>query len=93
MGLFHQMIGDQFGHLKHADRSLSVKHGLKGRVGIDLAFVLLVLQAILLDVIPELAGELGAGKRLSADDRCQLGIGGHGFHESRAGLALGGFLG
>jgi len=36
--------GNQLGHLEHIDHFLSAKHRRQGRIGIDVAFVLGVLQ-------------------------------------------------
>jgi len=56
------VAGDELGELEHADGLLAVEHGLELVVGVDLRADLLVLQVVLLDVIPELLGELGAGR-------------------------------
>ena len=52
-----------------------------GFVGIDLRLHLLVLQAILLDVGPELLGELRAGQWVRANNGRQGGVGRDRFHE------------
>jgi hypothetical protein len=59
---------DELGHLEHADLGLAAEDGLEGGIGVDHLPVLLVLETVLLDVVPELLGELRAGQRLGADD-------------------------
>ena len=54
---------------------------LKCGVGIDHLLVLLVLEAVLLDVVPELLGELRARERLRADDGGKGGIRLYRLHE------------
>src|SRR5687767_5351791 len=68
-----QMLADKLGHLEHVDLGLAAKHGLQRVVRLDHAFVLLVLQAVLLDVGPELLGDLGAWERLGANNFSQRG--------------------
>src|ERR1035437_2505681 len=80
-GPLRDVARDELGHLEHADLGLATKDGLEGVVGIDLRADLLVLQAILLDVDPELLGELRAGQRGRANDGSEFGIGCDGFHE------------
>ena len=58
-------------------------------VGVDHAPVLLVLQAVLLDVGPQLLGDLGARHRLRADDLGQRRAGRHRLHEGRIRFAGG----
>ena len=50
-------------------------------VGIDLGPDLLVLEAVLLDVGPELLGELRAGERGRTNNRGERGVGSDRFHE------------
>jgi hypothetical protein len=64
-----EVLADQFGHFKHVDGFLAAKDGLQGCIGIDVAFVLRVLQLVLFDIRPELLGDFRAGKRLVADNR------------------------
>ena len=80
--LFLQVAGDQLGHLEHADLLLAAEDGFEVVVGIDLG-LLLVLQAVLLDVGPELLGQLGAGKGLVPDDLGERVVGRDGLHEGR----------
>src|SRR5262245_16983866 len=58
-----EVLVDQLGHLEHRYRALAAEHGLELVVGIDVATVLLVLQAVALDVGPDLLGDLGARHR------------------------------
>src|SRR5262249_21131640 len=77
----------QLGHLEHADRVFAVEHLLQLGVGVDLPLVLAVLQIVLLDVVPDALGHLGARLRLRAD-HCREGIVRlQALHESAAALA------
>ena len=60
--LLNEVAGNELGQLEHADGLLAVEHGLESGVGVDLGADLLVLEVILLDVLPELLGELRAGE-------------------------------
>ena len=62
------MLADELGHVEHADLSFATENNLEGGVGVDVAAVLFVLKTILLDVRPELLGELSAGERRSTND-------------------------
>ncbi len=66
---------------------VGTEHRLERGVGIDHLTVLLVLEAVLLDVIPELLGELRAGKWLGADNGGKGIIGCYRFHERGVGFA------
>jgi len=66
--LFRDVPGNELRHFEHADLGLAIEHGLQLVIAIDLRPDLLVLQTILLDVIPEFLGELGARQRLAAND-------------------------
>jgi hypothetical protein len=59
---------DQLGHLEHRDLAF-LKIFLQLGVGVDHGPLGLVLEVVLLDVLPDLLGDLGAGQRLVADDR------------------------
>src|SRR3954465_2001389 len=67
-----EVLAHQLGHLEHVDRRLAAEHGLQRVVGLDHALVLLVLEAVLLDVRPELLGDFGARHRLRADHFSEL---------------------
>jgi len=58
------MPGDEFRHLEHAHLALAVKYGPEGVIRVDLRSFFLVLKTVLLDVVPELFGELGTRQRL-----------------------------
>ena len=60
-------------------------------VGIDLRADFFVLQIVLLDVFPELLGELSAGKGFRTNDHRKDGIGLDGFEECSVGFASGFF--
>src|ERR1041385_7160765 len=62
------MIGDQFGHLEHADAVLAVEHELEAFVGFDEGLVFRVLQVVAADVCPKFTCDFGARHRLVADD-------------------------
>jgi hypothetical protein len=59
------VLVDQFGHLEHVDLRLAAEDGLQRGVSLDHPPVLRVLQLVLLDVRPELLGDLGARNRLA----------------------------
>ena len=75
------MTRDELRHLEHRDLGLAAEDGLQLVVRIDLGLHLLVLEAILLDVGPELLGELRARERGRANDGAEDGIGRDRFHE------------
>src|SRR5664280_1771090 len=79
--LARNVTGNQLGHFEHADLGLAVKHGLQLVISIDLGLYLLVLQTVLLDVIPQFLGELGAGQRLAANNGGKDGVRGDRGHE------------
>ena len=64
--------GDELGHLEHADLLFAVKHGLQSVVGIDLGFLLRILQSVFANVNPKLFGQFGTRQRLFADHFRQL---------------------
>src|SRR6185369_2011185 len=80
------VLADQCRHRKHVDRRLAVEHGLERGVRVDHAAVLLVLEAVLLDVRPELLRHLCARKRRRPNDCCELLIRLDRLHERRIGL-------
>ena len=57
MRLLHVLV-DQFGHFEHAHLFLAVKDSLQLVIRVDHAFVLGVLQVVLLNVGPNLLGNL-----------------------------------
>ena len=67
---------------------MAAEDGLELVVSVDVAAVHLVLESILLDVLPDLAGDLGARDRGGADDGGQHRAGRHGPHEGGIRLAL-----
>ena len=58
------MARDEFRHLEHAHLALAVEDRAHRVIGIDLGAFLFVLQAVFLDVVPELLGHFGAWERL-----------------------------
>ena len=75
---------------------LATEDGLQRVVGLDHALVLLVLQAVLLDVGPELLGDLGARDRLLPTTSASAALGVTGFMNAafalRAGFAFAAFF-
>lgn len=80
------MARDEFGHLEHRDLLLAIEDRLQLVIGIDLGLFLSILQAVLLDVCPELLGDLCARKRFVTDNFCQSCIRLDGFHEGCIGF-------
>ena len=88
VGKLADMSGDELGHLEHADLALAVEDGLERVVRIDHRSFFLILATVLLDVVPELLGELGTGKRFRADDCGKLFVGLHRSHEGGVGFTF-----
>src|SRR5690606_26158248 len=85
------VLADQLGHLEHGHLALA-EDGLELVVRVDHPPVGGVLEIELLDVVPELLGDLRARHRLFPDHRCQRGAGLERRHEGGVRLALGGGL-
>ena len=83
------MPGDEFRHLEHAYLALAVEYRPERVVRVDHSSLFLVLTTVLLDVVPELLGELGTRDRLRTDNCGQFVVGLHGFHEGGIRLAFG----
>ena len=79
--LFLHMLGDQLGHLKHADLLLAIEHRLQILVRIDEGLLFWILQSILADIGPKLFRQLGSWKGLVADNFGELGVRRNRFHE------------
>jgi hypothetical protein len=77
------VLADQLGHFKHGDSFLATEDDFEFVVGVDIGPFLLVLQAVLFYVGPQLLGHLGSCDCLSTDDSAQSSIGLYRFHESR----------
>lgn len=86
---FFQMPGYQLSHLEHADVLLAVEDRFQAVVGVNLRFLLAVLQVSLADVGPELLGQLGPGQGLVADNFGEHVVWLYWLHEGCAGLPLG----
>src|SRR5688572_4807269 len=92
------VLVDELRHLEHRDLALAAEDRLQVVVGVDHAALLLVLEPLPLDVLPELLRDLRAGHLAAADDRGERGIGLHRPHERgvrralRAGLLRGPLL-
>src|SRR5215831_6180841 len=78
-----EVLVHQLRHVEHGHLRLAAEDGLELIVGVDHAAILRVLQVVLLDVLPELLGDLGARHRVRADDRRELSGRRHRFHERR----------
>src|SRR4029079_10598916 len=63
-----EVLVHQLRHFEHVDGRLAAENRLQAGVRVDHPPVLLVLQAVLLDVGPQPFGDLGAWNRLRADD-------------------------
>src|SRR5438445_8211801 len=67
-----QVLVDQRSHLEHRDLLLAAEDLFQIVVGVDHPLVLLVLQAVGLDVVPHLFGDLAPRNRFAANDRRQI---------------------
>src|SRR5688572_3541520 len=83
-----EVLVHELGHVEHRDLGLAAEHRLQLLVGVDHAAVVLVLQIVLLDVVPELLRHLGARDRGGANHWCKRCRRGHGLHEGRVWRAL-----
>src|SRR5437899_11030926 len=82
-----EMIRDELRHLEHRYLLLSPEHCAEFLVGIDKAPIDVVLQLVLLDVIPDLLGDIGARHRHRADNGSERSRRGHRLPECRIRLA------
>src|SRR5665213_2049749 len=87
------MLVDELRHVEHRHLLLSVEHGLEVVVSIDHATLLGVLQIVLLDIHPQLLGDLGTRHRLATDDCGEFGRRRHRLHECGIRLTSYGLLG
>jgi hypothetical protein len=71
LGLLDVLV-HQLRHLEHRYLALAAEDRLELGVGVDHPAVLRVLQLVLLDVVPHLLRELGAGQVVLADDSGEL---------------------
>ena len=53
--------------LKHVRHALATEKGLEQMIRINVAAILFVLEPVLLNVLPQFFGHLGAGKRLEPE--------------------------
>src|SRR5690242_3795041 len=83
-----EVLVDELRHLEHRNRPLATEHRLQLRVGVDVATVLLVLQAVALDIGPDLLRHFGARHRAAANDFRQRRRRFHRLHERSVRLAL-----
>ena len=82
-----QVLANQAGQFKHGHLGFA-KDRAQFVIGIDVALVDFVLQAMLFDVCPHLADHLGASQRSSTHHSGQSGAGGQCTHECGIGCAL-----
>src|SRR5665213_1337564 len=87
------MLVDELRHVEHRHLLLSVEHGLEVVVSIDHATLLGVLQIVLLDIHPQLLGDLGTRHLLATDDCGEFGRRRHRLHECGIRLTSYGLLG
>jgi predicted enzyme related to lactoylglutathione lyase len=64
-----EVLVDQSGHLEHRDLILPAEDDAKLVIGVDHPLVLLVLEPVGFDVVPDLLGHFAARHRLTANDR------------------------
>jgi hypothetical protein len=83
------MTRDELGHLEHAHLALAVKYRLECIVGVDLSSDFFILKTVLLDVVPELLGELGTWNWFRTNNGGEFIIGLHRPHEGGIRLAFG----
>ena len=81
-----EMIRDELGHLEHRHLLLAAEHRAQLLVGVDEAPIDGVLQLVLLDVVPDLLGDIGAGHRHRADNGGEHADGVIGFMNAAFGL-------
>src|SRR5919106_1551350 len=74
---------DQLRHLEHRDLPLAAEDRAQAIVGVDHAPLLLILEPIALDVLPQLLRDLGAWHRAIAHYGGESIVGLHGPHECR----------
>src|SRR5579864_4987841 len=86
-GLLDVLV-DELGHLEHGDLALAAEHRLELVVGFDHATLFRVLEAVLLDVPPELLRDLGARHHAATNHRRECRIWLHRLHECRVRRAL-----
>lgn len=67
-----EMPRHQLRHLKHIDLTLAAKDDLELRVSVDVALVLLILQTVGFDVLPQLFHDLPPRHRTFANDRLKV---------------------
>src|SRR5687768_10591501 len=84
-----EVIVDELRHLEHRDLSSAAEDSAQPVVGVDHPTVLLILETILPDVVPNPFCHLGARHRPCADDGSEVIGRLHGPHERRIRRALG----
>jgi hypothetical protein len=84
--LLGDVTGNELGHLEHRDGLLATEDRLQLVVGVDLGLHLLVLETVLLDVGPELLGELRAGSGAAPTTAARAASGVTGFMNAAFGL-------
>src|SRR5436190_7617218 len=85
--LLHVLV-DELRHLEHRDLALAAEDRAELVVRVDHAALLLVLQAVPLDVLPQLLGHFRSRNRAVSDDCAKRSVDLHGPHEGGIGFAL-----
>jgi hypothetical protein len=80
------VLVDQFGHVKHGHLLFATEDRAEVFIRVDHAALFSILQVVLLDVCPQLLGDLSPWCRLVADHSRELSAWLHGLHERRVGL-------
>ena len=79
--ILRKVLADELGHLEHIDDLLATEHNLERGVRIDIAFVLRILELVLLDVCPKLLDDFATRMRTFANHRSECLADLHRFHE------------
>src|SRR4051812_40655450 len=85
--LLHVLV-DELRHLEHRDLALAAEDRAELVVRVDHAALLLVLQAVPLDVLPQLLGHFRSWNRAVSDHCAERSVYLHGPHEGGIGFAL-----
>jgi hypothetical protein len=80
------MIRDELRHLEHRHLLLSPEDRTELLVGVDKAPIDVVLQLVLLDVVPDLLGDIGAGMGIEPTTAASIADGVIGFMNAAFGL-------
>src|SRR3989338_6900446 len=73
---------NKFGHFKHANLFFTVEDGFERIICIDESSLLLILESVLLDILPELLGEFCAWEWFGANNCGEFIVWSYWLHES-----------